>query len=418
MSFASAEDVMKITERIIQVLWQTFFRTTIFPQKIRYPLEYKMRDIPHHAPLYFPQVTYQHAMTTWGSDKPDTRFGSRIRQAQDFLDETLKSRITSLEDPIIDLMRVRVSSPEQTKKFISSFLDRPSASAYMDNSHGAPGIFIFDPSKPMNGLSAFEHDAAEKIVQLLHPARGDLLVLQARPNRPFMGESSTMIGNLRRDLHMALVSEDISRKPAGHDFVWVTHFPLFSPTNDADPGQGGMAGIKSTHHPFTAPKTLSDVDKLTTDPLSCTADHFDLVIDGVEVGGGSRRIHDSKVQEMVLKDILKVPEKQAEEFRPLLEALRAGCPPHAGIALGFDRLMAILRQTSSVRDVIAFPKSANGEDKMVGAPSSVGVQRWAEYHMTVEGGEDGRDAREKKDELTGGSSEVEQELRNAAGPSS
>lgn len=387
MSFASADDVMLITERVIQVLWQTFFKTTISRQKFRHDEEYKMRDIPKNAMPYFPRMSYQDAMKTWGSDKPDTRMGSQICQAHDFLDPTLISKISPLKDPIIDVMRVKVSGAERTKKFISSFLERRSSAPYMDNPHGSPGIFIFDTSKPMDGLSALELDAAHKIVQLLHPQRGDLLVMQARPNRPFTGESSTMIGNLRRDLHMALVSEGITRKPSGHEFLWITDFPLFSPTNGTDPGQGGMAGIKSTHHPFTAPKTLADIEKLNTDPLSCTADHFDLVIDGVEVGGGSRRIHDSRVQEMVLKDILKVPGKQAEEFRPLLEALRAGCPPHAGIALGFDRLLAILRQTSSVRDVIAFPKSANGEDRMVGAPSSIDAQKWAQYHLTVEGDE-------------------------------
>jgi aspartyl-tRNA synthetase len=347
-----------------------------------------MRDIPHDAPLYFPRLSYCEAMTSWGSDKPDTRLGSKLHQVQDFLDPTLKSKISSLKDPIVDLIRVKVTSnPQKAKRFIGSFLDSPSAAIYLDNPHGAPGIFIFEPSKPMNGLSAFEHEAAEKIINLVHPQRGDLLVLQARPNQPFAGQSSTMIGNLRRDLHAALVSQGHISMPRQNQYMWITDFPLFSLTDDTDPGQGGEAGMKSTHHPFTAPKTLSDVEKMLTDPLSCTADHFDLVINGVEVGGGSRRIHDSQVQEMVLKDILKVPKKQTEEFRPLLEALRAGCPPHAGIALGFDRLMAILRQKNTVRDVIAFPKSANGEDKMVGAPSKVDQQRWTEYHMVPQGGE-------------------------------
>jgi aspartyl-tRNA synthetase len=215
---------------------------------------------------------------------------------------------------------------------------------------------------------------------------------------------------------MALVSQDIARKPRYHEFLWITDFPLFSPTNDTDPGHGGKAGIQSTHHPFTAPKTLSDLKMMATEPLSCKGDHFDLVIDGVEVGGGSRRIHDSKAQEMVLKDILKVPDKQVEEFRPLLEALRAGCPPHAGIALGFDRLMAIMRQTSSVRDVIAFPKSGRGEDKMAGAPSSIDVQRWAEYHMIVAGSEEGLDLKKEKDGFAAIPKEVDGELRRAAEP--
>lgn len=375
---------MKITERVIQVLWETFFRQTIWAERIKYENEYKLRDIPANAPTYFPQSTYKQAMELWGSDKPDTRLGSMIHQVQDLLDPTLKSKITSLKNPIIDLMRVRtMSNPLDTKKFISSFMDAPSSAVYVENPHGEPGIFVFDPSQPMNGLSAFEHTAAEAITNMLHPARGDLIVTQARPNIPFVGEGSTTMGNLRRDLHMALVSQGIVPKPLKHEFLWITSFPLFSPATDSDPGQGGHAGIKSTHHPFTAPKTLEDVQRMQTDPLSCIGDHFDLVINGVEVGGGSRRIHDSRIQEMVLKDILKVPEKQAEEFRPLLEALRAGCPPHAGIALGFDRLMAIMRGVSTMRDVIAFPKSAGGEDKMVGAPAMVGEERWKEYHMAV-----------------------------------
>jgi aspartyl-tRNA synthetase len=417
MSFASAEDVMKITERLIQVLWQTFFQEVPFQDKIKHPQEYLRRDIPYYAPLYFPRLTYHGAMKIWGSDKPDTRLGSAIHQVQDFLDAALKSKISSLKDPIIDFMRIRVhSSPRKTKDFISSFLLSPSAAEYIENPHGAPGIFIFDPSKPMSGLSAFEHEAGEKITEMVHPQRGDLLVLQARPNKPFAGESSTMIGNLRRDLHMALVSEGLTLQPKRHEFLWVEDFPLFSPTNDTEPGQGGKAGIKSTHHPFTAPKKWGDVEKMTTDPLSCTAAHFDLVIDGVEVGGGSRRIHDSKIQEMVLKDILKVPERQIEEFRPLLEALRAGCPPHAGIALGFDRLMAILRNASTVRDVIAFPKSANGKDKMSKAPSAVDAHRWAEYHMVPEGGETLGPEKEKKDESSPASVDVdiERELRSVA----
>ena len=409
---------MKITERTIQVLWQTFFDETLFGEKRQLAHEYARRDIPHLAPLYFPRISYNEAMQSWGLDKPDRRLGSQIYQVQDFLDPTLNAKLSPLEDPVVDMMRVKVDNPAKTRNFICSFLDRPSSSAYIDNPHGAPGIFVFDPSQPMSGLSAFEQEAADKICKLLLPARGNLLVLQARPNHPFEGESSTMIGNLRRELQMAAIDEGFSAKPRRHEFLWIIDFPLFSPINNTDPGQGGTAGIKSTHHPFTAPKTADDVEKLVTHPLSCKADHFDLVIDGVEVGGGSRRIHDSKVQEMVLKDILKVPEKQAEEFRPLLEALRAGCPPHAGIALGFDRLMAIIRQTSNVRDVIAFPKSANGVDKMVGAPSEIGAERWAEYHMIAERGEEGPIPKKEKVEPTTSPPEAEQELRSIIEPDS
>ena len=139
MSFASADDIMKITERLIRVLWETFFHTNPFRDKIRGPDEYKKRDIPYHAPLYLKRLTYQNAMKLWGSDKPDTRLGSMMCQAQDFLDPALKSKISPLKDPIIDLMRFRATSdPEETRDFISSSLSNPSAAAYMHNPDGAP----------------------------------------------------------------------------------------------------------------------------------------------------------------------------------------------------------------------------------------------------------------------------------------
>ena len=367
---------MLIIERLITMLWKEFSK------KSDIDTGSKQQVLWNAGELRFPCLSYNDAMSLWGSDKPDTRYGSRIFQVQDLIDPALRGRFARIEDPIIDLIRIRMAmKPEKSRDWISKFLDRPIHAAFAANPHGSAGIFIFDPSKPLNGLSALEHQAAEGIVELLHPQRGDLLVLQARPNRPFQGEGSTAMGALRRELHQSLIHDGIMPRPRQDEFLWINQFPLFSPTSEGEPGHGGMAGIKSTHHPFTAPESLSDIDKLVKDPLSCKADHFDLVINGIEIGGGSCRIHDSQVQEMVLRDILKLPEMKVEQFRPLLEALRAGCPPHAGIALGFDRLMTILAETDGVRNVMAFPKSSNGCDKTMGAPSVVEPARWAEYHL-------------------------------------
>ena len=107
------------------------------------------------------------------------------------------------------------------------------------------------------------------------------------------------------------------------------------------------------------------------------------MINGVEVGGGSRRIHDAKLQEMILRDVLKMPKDRVEDFRHLLNALEAGCPPHAGFAIGFDRLMTILTRQTSVRDVIAFPKWGDGEDRMVGAPAKMTKEQLKTYHLGV-----------------------------------
>jgi aspartyl-tRNA synthetase len=139
----------------------------------------------------------------------------------------------------------------------------------------------------------------------------------------------------------------------------------------------------STHHPFTAPKTPEDVELLLTDPSRAIAAHYDLVVNGVELGGGSRRIHDAAMQEFIFCDVLKMIPERIEDFRHLLDALASGCPPHAGIALGWDRLIAVMRGKESVRDVIAFPKSGRGEDGMVKSPNRVTEEQWNTYHLGV-----------------------------------
>ncbi|CAP69456.1 uncharacterized protein PODANS_1_11190 [Podospora anserina S mat+] len=156
---------------------------------------------------------------------------------------------------------------------------------------------------------------------------------------------------------------------------------MFTPNTETDPGQGGRSGFSATHHPFTAPLTDADVELMVTNPLAARADHYDLVLNGVELGGGSRRIHTAKMQEYVFREILKMSDKGVKQFSHLLEALRAGCPPHAGFALGFDRLCAVLTGTDSVRDVIAFPKSMKGEDLTVRSPGKITSEELGTYHL-------------------------------------
>ncbi|KAI7702800.1 hypothetical protein KC322_g7305, partial [Hortaea werneckii] len=198
---------------------------------------------------------------------------------------------------------------------------------------------------------------------------------------------STPLGNLRLALHKAAWKQNLLPKPTGFEFLWITDFPLFSPSSDSasEPGQGGSAGLSSTHHPFTAPKTPSDVDLLLTDPLAAKADHYDLVLNGVELGGGSRRIHSAAMQEYIMREILQMSPHRIGDFAHLLEVLRAGCPPHAGIALGFDRLVAVMLGRDSVRDVIAFPKSGRkGEDLLVGSPTKMTPEQLRTYHLRLE----------------------------------
>jgi len=299
----------------------------------------------------------------------------------------LVRKISDLTDPIVEAFKLESqgNDPNKTKNFISNFLDSPGGAEFNKNPDGGPGVFVYDAKKPLCGLQAFGFEAAERVEEILQPDHGDLVILQARKNEPFSG-GSTQLGELRRAIHSAAVTIGFSPVPKGYDFRWIVDFPLFTPTSAdaAEPGQGGNAGIASTHHPFTAPKTAADVELLITNPTAAIADHYDLVVNGIELGGGSRRIHNHQLQEFVLRDILQVSSERLLDFSHLLDALRAGCPPHAGIALGFDRLVAVMLGKESVRDVIAFPKTGRGgDDAMVKAPSPMTQEALQTYHLTL-----------------------------------
>ncbi|KIX07038.1 aspartate-tRNA ligase [Rhinocladiella mackenziei CBS 650.93] len=347
--------------------------------------------IPNHSPglnsWTFPQLTYETALSRYGSDKPDTRLGSEIHRIDDWLPGHVKGMLTSLDDPIVEMVKIDMQGcdPVESGRFIKSFLDAPSSHVYVRNVDGIPGVAVYDPKKPLTGLASFGYDGAARVEEHFHPRPGDIFIVQARPKARFVG-GSTVLGNLRRDIYQAAISQELIPAPSGFSPLWVTDFPLFSPVQESEPGQGGLAGICSTHHPFTAPKQGQDLSMLVTSPLDVIGDHYDLVINGVEVGGGSRRIHTADMQEFVLREVLKMKPERVEDFRHLLNALKSGCPPHAGFALGFDRLMAMLTDRTSVRDVIAFPKYTDGQDKFVGSPSALTQGQLATYHLTFTDG--------------------------------
>ncbi|KAI4907990.1 uncharacterized protein J4E92_010994 [Alternaria infectoria] len=363
MSFANEEDVMHETETLLRDLW------------------YKVLGIKKEKK--FARMTYQEAMAAYGSDKPDLRFKAKIHTITEHLTADLIGKISSLQDPVVDALKIRISDdPKTTRKFVADFLDSPDGKVFLDNPDGQPGIFIGDLSQPMQGLGPLGYQYVMEGPEALAVENGDLLVLQARPNAPFSG-GSTMLGNLRLALHKAAIAKGLIEAPKSTKFVWITDFPLFTPSSDSEPGQGGSAGFSSTHHPFTAPKTPEDVDLLLTSPSYAVAAHYDIVVNGVELGGGSRRIHSAAMQEFIFKDILKMKPERVEDFRHLLDVLRSGCPPHAGIALGWDRLMAVMCNRDSVRDVIAFPKSGRGEDQLVKSPNRMTEEQLETYHLRL-----------------------------------
>ena len=362
---------MKDVERLICTIWGYFLDVTL--------------------PEPFPHMTYTKAMSEYGSDKPDLRIPIRpFSKVDHLLPADLVSKITPLIRPIVEAMIVPTEvSSEAIRVFIADFLDSPDSKHFYDNPSGGPGIFIYDSSKPLQGLSAFGFEAVEELERMFDLDDGHIIIIQARENAPLRG-GSTPLGDMRNALYRALASSHYLEPHGWKDFkpVWITDFPLFSPSSSSEPGQGGNAGLASTHHPFTSPKTAEDVDMLLVDPSQAIGDHYDLVINGEEIGGGSRRIHHAEMQEFVMRDILKMDDERIADFSHLLEALRSGCPPHAGIALGFDRLVAMIhasrtKKKTTLRDVIAFPKSGKGDDLMVKSPGPLTEDVLETYHLKL-----------------------------------
>ncbi|KAI0023778.1 aspartyl-tRNA synthetase [Xylariomycetidae sp. FL0641] len=337
------------------------------------------------------RFTYEGVMTDFGIDKPDLRIKNeditKIRRF-DACPPEFVGKLTNLVDPIVEVCAFKFDAPpSKIADFIKGFFDNLANTTNKLSGISMPGILLVDSSKPLQGMSALGHEGYEDLRantlacdgKYFHVEDGEVYVILARENQPFRG-GSTELGRLRKLIHDDAVEKGLIARPKGIEALWVEEFPMFSPSDD-EPGQGGAAGLKATHHPFTAPLTSKDVDLLATNPLEAKADHWDLVINGVEIGGGSRRIHHADFQEYIMRDILKMPEANIRQFDHLLGALRAGCPPHAGFAVGFDRLMTLITDVPSVRDVIAFPKDNSGKDPFVGSPGKITPEQRKTYHL-------------------------------------
>jgi aspartyl-tRNA synthetase len=416
MAFATGEDVMRTVEALVSELpaalnsrfimakhknginghFHPVSRSSPKPSKDEEP------QLPWpEFPTPFPRITYEEAMGRYGSDKPDLRIPFDIRRVDHALPRHFIAKIVGdVKDPVIEAFRFRPdfgsgtiprSEVVDSVRGLIAGVMKTLPEALAKNPVGQPAPLLVNSEQPMKGLSSLGFDGYLSLMSgepgledFVDLQDGDVLVFQARENKPFSG-GSTPIGLLRTLFYQAALEQGLLPRSFDFKFLWVRDFPMFTPNNRDDPGQGGKSGFSATHHPFTAPLTDADVELLATDPLKARADHYDLVVNGIELGGGSRRIHLAAMQEYIMRDILKMPHglplKGVEQFRHLLEALRAGCPPHAGFALGFDRLCAVLTGTDSVRDVIAFPKNMKGADVLVKSPSAVSPEQLEVYHL-------------------------------------
>ena len=310
----------------------------------------------------FPRMSYADAMATYGSDKPDLRCGMPVQDVRELFRE---SSFGVFKKIVADGGTVRAFVVANASGYSRSAVDG------IVNQEKAQGRHLLWARRAEDGTvtSSFPKAVGEETVRQLLDATGVgngqlAFVVAGEPDA-----TSKTLGQLR----LTLAKRDGLLDPEKFEFLWVVDFPLL----EWDPEEKRYGAM---HHPFTSPID-EDLAKLDSDPGSVRAKAYDLVLNGSEIGGGSTRIHDARVQSRMF-ELLNIGAEEAKlRFGFFLEALEYGTPPHGGIALGLDRMCAILANESSIREVIAFPKTATAVDLMTNAPSSVSPRQLRELHL-------------------------------------
>ncbi len=341
-SFFGPENLFALLEGLVAKLWKEIHNIEIKKPFLRMP--------------------YKEAMNRYGSDKPDMRFGMELI---DLGDLAVKSSFKVFTSALDGGGAVKGLCVKGGKKMSRKELDDYTLFARRLGAKGLAWAFVEDSGWRSPISKFFEPDLLQEINRKMKAAPGDLVLFVADN----WETTCQVLGHLR----LALAPEEKSADP---HFLWVVDFPLFHYNENEE-------RYDSDHHPFTAPR-LEDLQLLEKDPLSVRAQAYDLVLNGVEIGGGSTRIHDSETQARIFKLLGLTDEESREKFGFLLDALSFGAPPHGGIALGLDRMIALLTGDESIRQVIPFPKTAAASCLMTGAPASVDLAQLDELKIDLQ----------------------------------
>jgi len=350
ISFIERDDIYKLVEGLLKRIWKVALDVDI--------------------PTPFKRLKYEEAINRYGIDKPDTRFGMEML---DFTEEFRGSSFKVFSGAIANGGVVKALNAKGLAGATQGQLETMTDTA---KSLGAKGLAYIkvEGGEWKSPIVKFFNDIEKTaLTSKLNIEEGDLILFAADQ----WLTACEILGKIRLYCADVLKGQGkLNIPPDRFDFLWVVDFPLLSFDKENNRWY-------SSHHPFTAPVT-EDIPLLRADPKKVRGQHYDIVVNGTELGGGSIRIHQPEVQKTVFEDVLQIPPDMVKaRFGYMLEAFKYGAPPHGGIALGFDRLCAILCGTPSIRDVIAFPKTAKGVCLMTESPGSVEPKQLRELHLEL-----------------------------------
>lgn len=347
MSFVEREEVIRLIDNMVGYIFK--------------------ESLDIELPSTFPHITYKEAMDKYGSDRPDLRFDLPLINIGDIVKNTDFKVFKSILDK--GGMIKGINGKNCATALSRREIDGLTNFVAQFGAKGLAWIAIKEDGISSTIAKFLSEDELNNIIQEMDGQVGDLLMFVADSKEV----TNSALGALRIELAKRLNLIDENEL----NFVWVVDFPLF----EYDAEEKRYVAI---HHMFTAPR-VDDLDKLASNPLEVRAQAYDLVLNGTELGGGSIRIHDPIMQKSIF-DLIGFSDKEAEEqFGFLLEAFSYGAPPHGGIAFGLDRIIMLMKKCSSIRDVIAFPKTQSAADLMMGAPSYVTEKQMKELFIKSQG---------------------------------